>query len=55
MFGPDRLIDTLNKNRDASSVELIMAVRSAIDEFEGDEPQFDDLTMLAFRFDNYQV
>ena len=51
-FGEDRLLITLNKYRDSSPQELIRCVKTAIDEFAGDEPQFDDITMLAFRFDN---
>ena len=40
----------LNKDRDASPEELLKNVKGAISEFVGDAPQFDDLTMLAFRY-----
>ena len=50
LFGEDRLVLALNKNSDAAPEELIQNVKDAIDEFVGDAPQFDDLTMLAFRY-----
>ena len=49
MFGMDRLVEALNKNADARPKELLGNVRSAVDEFVGDEPQFDDLTMMGIK------
>ena len=49
MFGMDRLVEALNKDADASPKELLGNVRSAVDEFVGDEPQFDDLTMMGIK------
>ncbi len=50
MFGEGRLIDALNQHPDAVPEELLSNVRKAVDDFVGEAPQFDDLTMLAFRY-----
>ncbi len=50
LFGEENLIAALNKNRDSSPDELLNKVKTSIDEFVGDAPQFDDITMLAFRY-----
>ena len=50
LFGEERLINALNKNRGADPDELLNNVKASIDEFVGDAPQFDDITMLAFRY-----
>ena len=49
-FGTGRLIEVLNENKDNSCRDMIDAVKSAVDEFAGDEPQFDDMTMLSFTY-----
>ncbi|MCR5676279.1 MAG: PP2C family protein-serine/threonine phosphatase [Lachnospiraceae bacterium] len=50
LFGTDRMLDALNKNPDAAPEESLSAVRAAIDDFVGEAPQFDDITMLGFRY-----
>ena len=50
LFGNDRLLASLNKNPDASPEELIKNLRKDIDEFVDTAPQFDDITILGFRF-----
>ncbi len=50
MFGEAQLLDTLNRNPNASPEELVGSMRKAINEFVKDAPQFDDITMLAFRY-----
>ena len=50
LFGTDRLLEVLNKNPNVSPDEIIKNVRTAIDEFVLDAPQFDDITMLAFKY-----
>ncbi|MCR4903931.1 MAG: SpoIIE family protein phosphatase [Butyrivibrio sp.] len=50
LFGTKRLIDSLNKSSDATSKELLSNVKKDIDEFVGDAPQFDDITMMSFRY-----
>ena len=54
LFGEERLLFALNKNRDASPEELINNVKADIDAFVEDGPQFDDITMLAFRYNGKQ-
>ena len=54
LFGEDRLVAALNKNRDASPEELLRNVKDSIDGFVKDAPQFDDITMLAFRYNGKQ-
>ena len=50
LFGEQRLVDALNKSVDALPEELLKNVKDSIDAFVGDAPQFDDITMLAFRY-----
>ena len=47
LFGEQRLLDALNIDPKASPEELISNVRSSVDAFVKDAPQFDDLTMLC--------
>ncbi|MCR5127954.1 MAG: SpoIIE family protein phosphatase [Lachnospiraceae bacterium] len=49
LYGTDRLIEVLNQNKDAGPEELLPSVKDDIDAYVGAAPQFDDLTMLAFR------
>ena len=48
LFGNERLLAALNRNAEAGPAELVPAVKKEIDEFVGDAPQFDDITMLGF-------
>ena len=50
LFGNDRLIDALNKYKDESAENICKGVKKSIDEFVGEAPQFDDITMLCFRY-----
>ncbi|MBR5116278.1 MAG: SpoIIE family protein phosphatase [Lachnospiraceae bacterium] len=50
LYGTDRMLEALNKNPDAKPEELLHNVRVGIDEFVGDAPQFDDITMLGFTY-----
>ena len=50
MFGMDRLVESLNKEPDDEPVDLIKAMKQSISEFVGDADQFDDLTMLCFKY-----
>ena len=47
MFGTDRMLDSLNSKPDADITELLKIVKKDVDEFTGDAPQFDDVTMLG--------
>ena len=50
MFGEERLITALNQNPDALPEELVRIVHDAVDLFDVDTPQFDDITMLSFKY-----
>ncbi len=50
LFGTKRLIEALNKEPDANARKLLTNVKNDINEFVGDAPQFDDLTMLCIRY-----
>ena len=50
LFGTQRTVDALNKDPGALPRETLKNVRTAVDEFVDEAPQFDDLTMLCFRY-----
>ena len=50
LFGEERLLDALNRHRDDPPEKLLPEIRADVDAFVGDAPQFDDITMMAFRF-----
>jgi sigma-B regulation protein RsbU (phosphoserine phosphatase) len=53
LFGEQRLADALNRHPEYPPDKLLPVVKEAIDEFVGDAPQFDDITMLSIRFNGY--
>ncbi len=50
LFGEERLIKTLGAHKDESLVELLATVKTAIDAFVQDAPQFDDITLLGIDY-----
>ncbi len=44
------MIEALNKDPNASPEVLLNNVKKATEEFVGEAPQFDDLTMLAINW-----
>ena len=50
LMGEERMIEALNKYKDADSSEILPAVKSEIDIFAGSAPQFDDITMMIFEY-----
>lgn len=50
LFGEDRLLATLNSREFDTMEELCRFVKSEVDAFVGEAPQFDDITMVAFRY-----
>ncbi len=50
LYGMERLEDVLGRNAKASPQELLYRVKEDIDAFAGEEPQFDDITMLCLEF-----
>ena len=49
LFGEDRLIDSLNRHSNESSKDLCKSIKKDVDEFVGEAPQFDDITMLSVK------
>jgi sigma-B regulation protein RsbU (phosphoserine phosphatase) len=47
LFGNDRMLDALNEDPEATPEKLLPTVRRYIDNFVGDAPQFDDITMMC--------
>ena len=47
LFGTARRLEVLNKDPDIQPAQMLGEMRKAVDEFVGDAPQFDDLTMLG--------
>ena len=50
MFGEERMTETLNRGPDAEPEALIRRVHEAVNRFAGSAEQFDDITMLCFRY-----
>ena len=50
LYGTDRMLDCLNSCIDASIADVLKNVQSDIDDFVGEAPQFDDITMLCFDY-----
>ena len=47
MFTLDRMIESLNRDKDKSPQEIIEGIKASVNKFVGDAPQFDDLTVLC--------
>ena len=50
LYGMDRLGEILNKVKNGTPHEILPAVKADIDEFVGEAPQFDDITMLCLEY-----
>ena len=50
LFGTDRMIEALNRDPDAAPELILKNVRAGVDGFVREAEQFDDLTMLCFRY-----
>lgn len=50
LYEEERLLQVLNKNCDADTEKICKAVMESVDAFADGAPQFDDITMLAFKF-----
>jgi len=54
LFGTDRMLEAMNKYPEDHPKEVIEHLTEAINEFVGDAPQFDDLTMLCIRYNGWE-
>ena len=50
LYGEDRLLAFMNQNASIEATKLLPALKANIDEFVGEAPQFDDITMLMFDY-----
>lgn len=50
LFEFERVEKALNVNAEAAPSDLLKVIRGEVDKFVGDAPQFDDLTMLAIKY-----
>ena len=50
LYGMERLGAILNTVKNGTPHEILPAVKQDIDEFVGEAPQFDDITMLCLEF-----
>jgi sigma-B regulation protein RsbU (phosphoserine phosphatase) len=49
-YGTSRLLNILNKHKDMSQKDILKYVRRDIKYFVGEEDQFDDVTMIGFKY-----
>lgn len=49
-YGTAHMLNALNRFKDAPMNGLLLAVKNDIDEFVGDADQFDDITMMGFKY-----
>ncbi len=50
LYGTNRMLSVLAKTTDMDPQETVASLKKDIDEFAGDAPQFDDITMLSFYY-----
>ena len=50
LYSEERLLAFMNRNAKMNATELLPALKADIDEFVGEAPQFDDITMLMFDY-----
>lgn len=50
LYGENRLLTFMNNNKDINPNNLLRELKNDIDEFVGEAPQFDDITMLLFTY-----
>ena len=50
LYGEERLLAFMNQNVGVKSSDLLPKLKANIDEFVGEAPQFDDITMLMFDY-----
>lgn len=50
LYGTDRMLEDLDKTKNTSSEDILEAMKKSVDDFTGEAPQFDDITMLCLRY-----
>jgi sigma-B regulation protein RsbU (phosphoserine phosphatase) len=54
-FGLDRLCAVVKAHRAESAADIVRSINRAVDEFVGDTPQFDDLTLMILKREDYPL
>lgn len=49
LYGEDRLLNVANQHKEDTPQQLLPSIKADIDQFVGDAPQFDDITMLGLK------
>ena len=55
MFMYERMLESLNRDKEGTPEEILEGVRRSVKEFVGDSPQFDDLTMLCVEYRGAEI
>ncbi|MBQ9390332.1 MAG: SpoIIE family protein phosphatase, partial [Synergistaceae bacterium] len=50
LYGTDRMIEALDGTVGMNVKDILMTMKKSVDDFTGDAPQFDDITMLSLRY-----
>ncbi len=50
LYGTDRMLEALNGTKNTSAEEILISMKKSVDDFTGEAPQFDDITMLCLRY-----
>ena len=50
LFKNDRMVEALQSAEDGTPQEILEAVSAAVQEFTGEAPQFDDITMICVEY-----
>ncbi|MBR3358814.1 MAG: SpoIIE family protein phosphatase [Solobacterium sp.] len=55
LFGNDRMVEALNSGRTDTPEHVLTDIAMKVDEFVGEAPQFDDMTMMCFVYNGKQA
>ena len=50
LYGTDRMLEALNRTQNNSASEILASMKTAVDDFTVNAPQFDDITMLCLQY-----
>ena len=54
LYGTDRMLEALNRDKDLPLENILKNLKADVDAFVGEADQFDDLTMLAMKYNGVQ-
>ncbi len=50
LYGTERMLDALNHTDGMTVEEILRTMKKSVDDFTGEAPQFDDITMLSLKY-----